>query len=781
MSRTSPPASPLPAEATKGAVSLARSSLSRPLSVLRACLLIGQLRLTRSRNRLLGPRSEGNRQGRPTTDLGPLFSAGAAVATLGATTALGVLLGRGFAEVFGGPTAEAAGRVGLIVGALLVVLLLLSSSYLNRELSASTAEVERLLLLPTSITTLLILQLLDRALFNRLARALLYPLLLAFATRGVLTWGAFFAALGSSQLLLLLLASWQLLCESAARVWLSRRALDTLQLVATVLGISGLVALAPGARSIAELESFALPAVTAAVRFALAFEGASGAAALSQAARAAAETCAVLAGVGLLLRAIGNRAALSGPRQMRARSTPAKPATWYRRYPTGVVQHEALRLLRDRRALYTAACPPLLIALQLVLPSRSVSSLLESPAGLATVAYLVGGLTTLTAAGALQMDGKALWLQFTVPRPLAAQLALRGGFWAPYAATCCAIVLIYGAFSQPLTWELAVGAAYALIGVCLLTMFSLGLAGSSVDVEALGTDRRSKAGGPGVLWAVALMACFSSGFYGPLWTKATLVLMTSAVVWELWRDAARKLPLVLDPSTTVPFRPGVRTGLSSAVAVMTVQQVAEAALTAAGLSPWHARGCAFLASAAALATALAIIAFSAGERNRSALLTSMGLGKRQSRVHSSARSNVRDLAAAVGLAACVFAAQRLWPAVHRLAEEVSRKQPTVEDVQDWIVVIVLTCVGAPLLEELLFRGMIYRGLRHSLPRGRSAHLSATLFAAIHPPIAWLPTYLLGLIAAKALERTLSLVGPVTIHIGYNAALLVLFPALASLP
>lgn len=73
------------------------------------------------------------------------------------------------------------------------------------------------------------------------------------------------------------------------------------------------------------------------------------------------------------------------------------------------------------------------------------------------------------------------------------------------------------------------------------------------------------------------------------------------------------------------------------------------------------------------------------------------------------------------------------------------------------VLFLLICVVAPLVEETIFRGFVYGGLRRRLPLVPSVIGSAALFALLHAnPEAMLPITLIGVVLAVLYERTRSL-------------------------
>ena len=84
---------------------------------------------------------------------------------------------------------------------------------------------------------------------------------------------------------------------------------------------------------------------------------------------------------------------------------------------------------------------------------------------------------------------------------------------------------------------------------------------------------------------------------------------------------------------------------------------------------------------------------------------------------------------------------------------------------------VLAVVAAPLFEEYLFRGLVYRGLRRTMRPALAILASAALFAIVHPPLSFVPVFALGVLAAMAFERSKLLLAPILAHAIYNAAML----------
>lgn len=85
----------------------------------------------------------------------------------------------------------------------------------------------------------------------------------------------------------------------------------------------------------------------------------------------------------------------------------------------------------------------------------------------------------------------------------------------------------------------------------------------------------------------------------------------------------------------------------------------------------------------------------------------------------------------------------------------------------WLEVLTLI-IAAPLAEELLFRGLVFRRLRYLFPSGQAIFGSALLFGMYHGNLVQgLYGFFMGLLFAWAYERYESLWAPVLVHISAN--------------
>ena len=86
-----------------------------------------------------------------------------------------------------------------------------------------------------------------------------------------------------------------------------------------------------------------------------------------------------------------------------------------------------------------------------------------------------------------------------------------------------------------------------------------------------------------------------------------------------------------------------------------------------------------------------------------------------------------------------------------------------------LAAITVACVLAPVLEEMLFRGVILRAFLHQYARPTAIGLSAVIFGAVHLNIyQFCVAFVLGLYLGWLYERTRSLVPCILFHAVYNS-------------
>ncbi len=111
----------------------------------------------------------------------------------------------------------------------------------------------------------------------------------------------------------------------------------------------------------------------------------------------------------------------------------------------------------------------------------------------------------------------------------------------------------------------------------------------------------------------------------------------------------------------------------------------------------------------------------------------------------------------------------LFPAVADSAAQSSDSYDVMFQSSSVLSQVVFSAVLTPVLEELLFRGLIYTRMKKAMPTVVAMILSAVAFGAAHTGVVqFLYAGLLGLLMAVLYEKYNSLWVPIFMHAGFNA-------------
>jgi membrane protease YdiL (CAAX protease family) len=90
-----------------------------------------------------------------------------------------------------------------------------------------------------------------------------------------------------------------------------------------------------------------------------------------------------------------------------------------------------------------------------------------------------------------------------------------------------------------------------------------------------------------------------------------------------------------------------------------------------------------------------------------------------------------------------------------------------------VAIFILGVVFAPLAEEYLFRGLLYRALDREWGGWRAVFGKRGLFCHLSPALSWIPVFALGVANALIFKRTGSLWPAVASHAVYNACVILI--------
>ena len=121
------------------------------------------------------------------------------------------------------------------------------------------------------------------------------------------------------------------------------------------------------------------------------------------------------------------------------------------------------------------------------------------------------------------------------------------------------------------------------------------------------------------------------------------------------------------------------------------------------------------------------------------------------------------------LALAYLAALRLVPQVAQWLDRTNAQLNATPHAREGL--FIMGVLIAPVAEEFLFRGLLYRALDREWGGWRAIAGSAIFFAIYRPPLSWLPVATLGACNAMLFKRTGRFAPAVALHMAYNTVVL----------
>jgi ABC-2 type transport system permease protein len=433
----------------------------------------------------------------------------------------------------------------------------------------------------------------------------------------------------------------------------------------------------------------------------------------------------------------------------------------------GVIAKDLRLLFRDRNFLVGTLVAPLLVfAFQAVLYPDLLHGVTGDFRHAATLAYGLGAYLLMSSAfHVLTIEGQSLWLLYTFPRELHRILIEKTAVWAAMALLYSGIALgVTASFSRGLGWGSLWLGVTALAGVVLAAFTAAAL--GTLAADPLQQDVQRKIRAEIVYLYMLLSGMFGYALYGPSpWLRLVQVILSSLLVLALWQKVRDRLPYLLDPTETPPPRIALSDGLIAVLAFFILQGLIGAVAAPDRLGPWV-----IVSYAGAGGTVVLLSLYIFWRLGVPRLLEAVGLRSSRGSVgRALVLGPMAGLSAAVLGVVYLIVIQRfdfLKPLVEeqsKMSEQLRKEGP------GWLAL--LAVVAAPLFEEYLFRGLVFKGMRRSMKPAVAVLASAAVFAIVHPPLSFLPVFGLGVGAALALEGSGLLLAPILAHVIYNAAVI----------
>ena len=437
----------------------------------------------------------------------------------------------------------------------------------------------------------------------------------------------------------------------------------------------------------------------------------------------------------------------------------------------GMLGKELRLLARDRSFLaQTIVLPVVLCLFQVLLNPALFRAAADDVQHATAVAFGAGAYVVLmSGARLLASEVRGLWLLYTLPQRLDRLLLRKIALWAGFGTLfATGVWFLLTARHGGLGAVAILNAAIALSGVGIFGCVSAGL-------SALGTDatlERPRVAAPIVYLNMLLAGLYVSAVYTPsVWQKAVVVALFGLVACAVWQKVRGRIPYLLDPTETPPPSLALSDALIAVFAFFALHSLLVVLLYHAGLSVGAMLAVSYAAAGLAV-VALSLLIF--WRRGVPRLAQQLGL------VRSAARRARAPWAFAAlrglgwgALAGAAGAGYLLLVGRIEWLRQLREASPTLQFGRDagalWITL--LAVLAAPPLEEYLFRGLLLRGLTRSTRPWLAILASAAAFAVVHPPISFLPVFLLGVTAAVAFRSTGLLIAPIVAHMTYNTTVM----------
>lgn len=439
----------------------------------------------------------------------------------------------------------------------------------------------------------------------------------------------------------------------------------------------------------------------------------------------------------------------------------ASPRTGRRRLPVGAhlvsfrlahpfVDRNVRTLVRDHALLVRMLLLPIL-----VLAFRKWSgAAAQEPATAARQASALAfgiGVYVLSVTGleSISQEGRGLWLLYTLPTPLPQILRQKIIFSLAPAMVFAVGVLLTTAHSTAPFWEYATRTGGIFFGLVCYAVVAVSLGLRSIEPK----DDSARPISRGLVWALLLLAApygaiLSLGSTGTILKAAVLAAFVALAAGQRALD---RMPYLLDPTTEARPLPSVREGLVAVFLFSTIQSLCMSYFEM-GDAPTNHTWARFIAGTIGFAVAW-----------NSHRILSVGIRRAESPPIWARQVGINrpTHALAVGIAAAALGLG-YGVLLRRLGYT-----PLIGLTPASAWRLAIDAVPVPFIEEMIFRGMVFVGLRRTLGPGQAIVASAILFAVMHPIPAMPAVFLVGVAAAFYVDRCGILLPGMIIHSLYN--------------
>jgi len=462
-------------------------------------------------------------------------------------------------------------------------------------------------------------------------------------------------------------------------------------------------------------------------------------------------------------------------------SRPAKKARFGR---NPLFRKEYLWFVRDRSAIVqTILIPVTVAAFQLFNLRAIVLHAGDSWYYLSGTAIFFGTyFLWVLGPKSLTSEGAALWIALTWPRGLESVLKAKAWLWSMIASGLVVAVLLTSCWFFPHDWWrialVAIGWFFFARSMAEKSVTLVTVVSESGEAEKIPSGRR---------WAAQLgMLTFGIGIITQQWNLAIVGIVYSWITAAaMWENLRARLPYLYDPwSERLPPPPTLMHAMVSISILIECASVVTGFLFVIGGRDSIAVAQSVGYAVCAVGVSIGVAYFLWGRGVSPARIwcwrdTDPDPDVREPwirRYLAADRSEVRwllyGMGAGVLLALFAHAYLMAIEVIPSVAKAIHASNLQMRNIPGMVTAYAVMAVGfAPFAEEYLFRGLVFRTLDRQWGGWKAVVGAAAFFAIYHPPLAWVPVFLLGAANCVLFKRSKRLAPAVLLHMTYNAGVI----------
>jgi membrane protease YdiL (CAAX protease family) len=426
----------------------------------------------------------------------------------------------------------------------------------------------------------------------------------------------------------------------------------------------------------------------------------------------------------------------------------------------GLVWKELLQLRRQPELLgqVILVVPFVLIMLYLAAPEKSLSLATRDAATICTSIFVSGAYLLLVAgAQLLTSELKTLWFLQSQPCSLADSIRVKARTWGVITVLLTLPLLAWALAARPEDrMDIARRVPFVIAYLLLAAELSFGMLSLGATVLNEQTVRFR----PGSRWLPGLVvaACASSIHGGELWGQTVLLIVLATLGAAVRERQQFELNWLSEPVESPPMRFYAMHALVIVLGFTFLQGAVAGALAAAKFSRGETWTISYCASALVIGAATWLT-------RRQMPLDTLNARPRGPVGRPLALGMLVSCLAGFSLVVCLRLAGQT-----ALAAGIDLFSDPGACRQTWPLAAMMVLV-APPVEEWVFRGLLYRGLRRSRGILASVVLTSLLFTAIHPLVSSFGVATLAVVTALVVEKTGRVWPAMLIHVCYNVVII----------